>query len=45
MLIDGHVHIFPDLGGRCGFDSVDDHLAFASHLMFHRSVADWMITF
>ena len=38
MLIDGHVHIFPDLGGRCGFASVDEHMTFARDLMFHRSV-------
>ena len=38
MLVDGHVHIFEDLGGACGFESADEHLQHARDLMFHRSV-------
>ena len=38
MLIDSHVHVFPDLGLKNGYDSVDEHMSFASSLMFHRSV-------
>ena len=38
MLIDSHVHVFPDLGQANGYDSVEEHMSFARSLMFHRSV-------
>ncbi len=38
MLIDSHVHVFPDLGQANGYDSVDEHMSFARSLMFHRSI-------
>jgi hypothetical protein len=38
LLIDSHVHVFPDLGLKNGYDSVDEHMSFARSLMFHRSV-------
>ncbi len=36
-IIDSHVHMFPNMGGRSGFDSVDQHMEFARHIAFHRS--------
>ena len=36
--VDSHVHIFPNMGGSSGFESVERHMQFATHLVFHRSV-------
>ena len=36
--VDSHVHIFPNMGGPSGFESVERHMQFATHLVFHRSV-------
>ncbi len=38
MLVDSHVHVFPDLGQANGFDTVEEHMSYARSLMFHRSV-------
>ena len=38
LLIDSHVHVFPNLGDANGYESVKEHMDFASSLMFHRSI-------
>ena len=35
--VDSHVHIFPNMGGKSGFESVERHMQFATQIMFHRS--------
>ena len=35
--VDSHVHIFPNMGGRSGFDSVAQHMQFSRHIALHRS--------
>ena len=35
--VDSHVHIFPNMGGPSGFESVERHMQFATQIMFHRS--------
>ena len=36
--VDSHVHIFPNMGGPSGFESVERHMQFATQIVFHRSV-------
>jgi predicted TIM-barrel fold metal-dependent hydrolase len=38
LLVDSHVHVFPDLGQANGYETVREHMTFAQSLMFHRSV-------
>ena len=45
MIIDSHAHIFPPLGGACGFDTVEEHMLFlelyiATHAQPTRRLAD-----
>ena len=35
--VDSHVHIFPNMGGPSGFESVERHMQFATQITFHRS--------
>ena len=35
--VDSHVHIFPNMGGSSGFESVERHMQFATQVVFHRS--------